>query len=134
MKNMMLIVLAVVAPLMVLAQAADPAAPIGNIDALQQILSQLTSKKLIGIGAVIALIQVFMLALRSEYAVKLFGKQGPGTRLSLILGLSWLGGAAIMVDGGLTWGAALTHSTSMAAFQVFAHQIYTVYIEKKKQA
>ena len=134
MKRLTIITLVMLAPMALLAQAADPAAPIGNIDALQQILAQLTSTKLVGLGALVAVIQAIMLALRSDYVVKLFGPQGPGTRLALILCLSWLGGVTLLVQGGLTWGAALTHSTSLAAFQVLVHQIYTVYIEKKKKA
>lgn len=120
------------APLMVLAQVADPAAPIADIDAIQQILAQLSGGKLAGLALVGAVIQVIMIALRSNTVIKLLGEAKASLRLALILALSWVGGMAVLVQGGMTWTAALLHATSLAAFQVLAHQIYSVYVESKK--
>lgn len=114
----------------VLALADDP---ISNADAIQKILAELSSHKLVGMGLVAAAVQVIMIALRSELVTSMLGKIDSSIRLALVLGLTWLGGVTTMMAGGMTFGAALLHSTSLAAFQVFAHQLYTVYIEKKTQ-
>jgi hypothetical protein len=106
----------------------------GNVDAIQMILSQLTGQKLAGLGLVGAVIQVLMILLRTDLVVKYIGEVNGQLRFAAVACLSMVGGIITLMSGGLTLGAAVMHSTTLAAFQVFFHQMYTVYIEKKKKA
>lgn len=120
-------------PIFCLAQAAPDTAPISDLDMLQGIMVELTSRKLVGPGLAVSAIQALMLFLRSDMSYKLFGKLGSKERLSVLLALSYAGGVTALVYSGLSVPAALLHSTSFTALQVFAHQIYTVYLEKKQK-
>lgn len=134
MKSFAFVMFLVLLPFMVFAQAVDPTAPLGNMDAIQQIMAELKGAHLAGLGGVVVVIQVIMLGLRSEYIVNLFGQAKAGCRLATVLLLSWVGGVLYLMQSGMSFKAAILNSTSMAAFQVFAHQVYTIYIEKKVKA
>lgn len=131
MKGLFFAITFLLAPLMVFAQVA--ADPISDLDAIQQILAQLTGGKLAGLALVAAVVQVIMIALRAQTVVKMIGEAKGQLRLALVLLLSYIGGLVVLMQGGMSLGAAFMHSSSLAAFQVLAHQIYTVYMESKKK-
>lgn len=133
MKTVAFLILAVFTPLVVMAQI-DLSVIFGNVDAIQMILSQLTTQKLAGLGLVGGVIQVLMILLRTDIVIKYAGKMSAQVRFAIVAGLSLVGGIVALMAGGLTFGAAIMHSTTLAAFQVFFHQIYTMYIETKQKA
>lgn len=119
-------------PIMLMAQVVqDPSQVISTTDSLQQIMALFSGGHLKGLALVGVVIQVLMLLLRTDFVVNKIGQAKAGLRLAIILALSWLGGISALMLGGMTFGAALLHATSLAAFQVLAHQIYSNYIETK---
>lgn len=52
-------------------------------------------------------------------------------KLALVLGLAMLSGISMLIATGLDWKAALVHSSTLATFQVFAHQVWKQASEKK---
>lgn len=131
-KTFSFMVLAMVlAPVLVFAQ--DMTAPIGDIEALQKILAVVTGKDLAGMSLVAAIVQAIMYALRSSFVVKLIGETNAKYRLAAVLVLSYAGGIVTLMGGGLGFVAAFMHSTSLAAFQVLVHQLYSLYLEAKKK-
>ena len=45
-------------------------------------------------------------------------------KLRIVCGLSLVSGICLLVATGLDWSAALVHSSTLAAFQVFLHQVW----------
>lgn len=133
MKQFFVLLLVAVFPLALLAQVADPTAPISDLDAIKKIMDQLTSGSLKGLALVAAIVQCLMAALRSNFVIAKIGEAGAKLRLAAVLGLSWIGGVIALQADGADWMASLVHATSLAAFQVFAHQLYSVYMEKKSK-
>jgi len=106
--------------------------PISNADALQQIMALFGSGSLKGLSLVAAVIQGLMLLLRSDFVVQKIGAAKASLRLALVLMLSLIGGIVALRMQGMDLKAALIHSSSLAAYQVLFHQLYTVYLESKK--
>ena len=70
-------------------------------------------------GIALIVVQVLMLAAKSIW------NPSGGWQLTLVLGLSLAAGIlSLMVVGKLDFGAALVHSTTLAAVQVFLNQIF----------
>ena len=111
--------------------AQDVPAPIADIDAIQQILAVLTTKGLAGLGLVAAVVQVLMTALRSNFVIAKFGDLKGSLRITLLLGLTLVGGVVALMLQGMDLVPALLHSTNVAAFQVFVNQLYKQYFTKK---
>ena len=70
-------------------------------------------------------VQALMYAARSK-----LGEYAGKWRLVAVYALTMLSGALSMKMAGATWGAALMHSNTLAAMQVFVHQVYTQFSEK----
>jgi hypothetical protein len=71
--------------------------------------------------------QLIMLALKTSLAAaKVPGK----IRLLLVCGLSLVTGVLGLLAADVDFGAALLHSTTLAAFQVLLHQVKKQFVEK----
>lgn len=108
----------------VLVWAQDIVPPTGaEISAL---LESIGGLKGAGTLAVVAfVVQAAMLALKSSLGGAL-GKY----RLLAVVALTLIGGVVGLMAGGLHLGAALVHSSSLAAGQVLLHQIFVQFIKK----
>lgn len=111
--------------------AQEVPAPISDIDAVQQILAVLTTKGLSGLALVAAVVQVLMIALRSNYVIAKFGDLKGSTRITALLALTMVGGIVTLMMQGMAIIPAILHSTTIAAFQVLANQVYKQYFVKK---
>lgn len=102
-----------------LGQVVDPSLPPSG-EELQAFFTALggiqgmSTLALVGLG-----IQGLMLAFRGP----LSSLAGAG-KLTLVTGLSLLGGVIGLRAAGLDWALCLMHSTSLAAAQVFLHQLW----------
>lgn len=117
--------------LVAVAQVSDPGSVINNVDAFQAILATLTSGDLKGLTLVAAIIQAVMYALRSQIVVDKLGATKAPIRLVVVLLLSLVGGVVALMKDGMPLAGALLHSTTLAAFQVLFHQLYSQFIEPK---
>ena len=129
MKMLWFVISMILFPLAVLAQMDN----LPTMDSIQMILAVLSTGKMVGLGLVAAIVQILMIGLRTELVVSKLGKLKPSVRLAMVAGLSLVGGVISLVQSGTELIPALVHSTTLAAFQVFGHQIYTVYLEKKQE-
>lgn len=118
-------------PLALLAQTV--ADPISDSMAFDQILANFKGQHLVGLAKVAAIVQSLMFALRSEFVISRFGDTKKEMRLALVYSLSTIGGVLELMLNGMAVHGALLHSSTLAAYQVLCHQIYTVYIEKKQK-
>lgn len=80
------------------------------------------------LAIVAVVVQGIMLALRSPLG-KLAGK----VRLVIVLGLTLVGGVLGLMVSGVDLLNALMHSTTLAAMQVLANQIYKQFIKKANE-
>jgi hypothetical protein len=111
--------------LALLAIAQD--APIDYGDALTELIKLAqTFHGASAIGITVIVVQALMLGLRTPLAEKL-GKW----KLTALLGLSCVTSLLSAKLAGATWGAALLSGPLLAAGQVFAHQLYAQFTEKK---
>lgn len=78
------------------------------------------------LGIILLVVQGLMLLLRSK-AGDLAGQ----LRLLLVIGLTMVGGIISLRIQGIQWVSVLTNSATLASFQVFLHQIYSQFVEKK---
>lgn len=109
-----------------MAFAADVIEPPSQMD-IMAFLAALGGLK--GASALViaaAVVQGIMLALRSSVG-NFLGKW----RLTAVLLLSVVAGVIALRISGVSLGAALMHSTTLAALQVLANQIYKQFFEKK---
>lgn len=84
------------------------------------------------VGIVLKLLFAF---LNSKLAGKIgfMRKMKSGPKLFLILFISYASGIVTLMLSGLSFGAAVIHSTSMTALIVLLNQGYKKFIEKKKK-
>lgn len=78
------------------------------------------------LGIVVFVCQAAMWALR-----KFLPAAQAKLRFAAVWGLALAVGVLGLMKGGLSFGSAIMHANTLAAVQVFAHQFYSVYIEKK---
>lgn len=78
------------------------------------------------LGVVGVLVQGVMLLLRTKVG-DLAGKY----KILIVTGLSLVMGVVGLMQGGLGLVAALMHSTTLSAFQVFLHQLYKQVIKDR---
>lgn len=78
--------------------------------------------------AAVALVVQILMKLIQTNAGELLGKW----KLLTVSLLSLVGGVLALKLTGLTWGASLLHSATLASLQVFLHQGYKQFIEKKE--
>lgn len=108
------------------AVAAAPA-PTPDGDFLMLLLTSLGQLKgLSALGVALLVTQLVSHALNTVSGQKVAGKY----RLALIFGLSIVTGVLGLVSQGVSLPAALLHSNTFAAYQVFAHQLYKQFFEK----
>lgn len=101
-----------------------------TVDDLQLFLNSLGNVKGLGtLGVVAVLVQGLMIFLKTGLG-QLAGKY----QLVLVLLLTLVGGVIALKSQGLGWGSVLIHSSTIAAVQVFLHQIYKQFVEKANEA
>lgn len=98
------------------ADATDPLATGDFFTQLWQLIGQ--GKGASGLGLAVAITQGFMLFFRTEMA-NFTGKW----KLTIVLGLSMAVGIMTLRTSGASWSAALFNSATLAAVQVFGHQL-----------
>ena len=147
MNKIWIFIYAFIAPFFLWAQdVAGPVVPTVTVppvvdptqDFIQLLLNSIGGMKGASTLAIVAVvIKILLKLLDVPYVADLMGKKfsdwSGGLKLTLVLGLSYVGGvvALMLPPTSLTIGAALVHSTTLAAFLVLTNQIYKHYIEKK---
>ncbi|NBW99056.1 hypothetical protein EBR03_05745 [bacterium] len=89
-----------------------------------KIIVDLTKGELGLLAVVGVVVQAVMLLLRTPAVVKIIGEKTGKWRLLAVSFLSLVGGVAALKAQGMDWGAALAHSSTLAAVQVFLHSLY----------
>lgn len=79
-----------------------------------------------GLGVAALVVQGLMLLLKSQ-----LGKYAGKYQLVVVMGLSLVSGSIALKMTGLDWASVLVHSSTLGAVQVFLHQIYKQFLEKK---
>lgn len=122
MKMLLIIALAIIS---FAAIAQDvPAPTIGEVQDLLKSIGGLKGASALAIAVVV--VQALLLLVRSSF-VKLKGS----IKLLIVTGLTLVSGVLALVVSGLPVSAALLHASTIAAFQVFAHQVLKQFLEKK---
>lgn len=103
-----------------MARADEPAVPGIEPSDFQKLLEAIGGAKGAGaMGIALIVVQVLMLLAKAIW------RPTAGWQLTLVLGLSLGAGIlSLMVIGKLDFGAALVHSTTLAAIQVFLNQVF----------
>lgn len=130
MRFVLLITMSIFASIAVYAQALTDS--VSDSFAFDQIMQIFQGPHLAGLALVAAVVQSLMLILRTEFVISRFGSASASVRLALVFLFSTIGGVVQLMSNGMTLHAALLHSTTLAAYQVLGHQLYTVYLEKKQ--
>lgn len=123
------------APLFVFAQdAAPPVVADPNGEFIKLLLESMGGLKGASTLAIVGIVvQLLIKALNLPIVGKLFSESSGKVKLVIVSGLTLIGGVVgLMTVEGLTVGAALIHSTTLAAFMVFANQIYQHFAPEKK--
>ena len=104
--------------------------PMSNEDFMASLVASLGGMKSFTVlGVIFVLVQTAMKFLGTPWADSLInsGKW----KLTIYVAMSLVGGiCGLMVSQGLTFQAALVHSSTFAAFGVFLHQIYKQFVKK----
>lgn len=104
----------------------DPTAPVATEDFLKALFESIGKLKGAGtMGIVVVVVQLLMLFFRTPLA-NFAGKY----RLLIASALTMVGGVIGLKLTGVDWMAALVHSSTLAAFQVFGHQAFVQFIKK----
>lgn len=104
---------------------------VSNVDFLEFFLKSIGGAQGASALAILALlVQVFMKFIGTPWANNLLSGKGE-TKLMLVLGLTYIGGITTLMVGGLTFGAAFLHSTSLSALLVLLNEIYSRFVVKK---
>lgn len=86
------------------------------------------------LGAAALIVQLILKALDQDFAKHWFGKKTGFSKLLIVSGLTLAVTPLGLITGaGLSVGAALMHSTTLASFMVFLNQLYTQAKEAKAQ-
>lgn len=78
------------------------------------------------LGLIAVIVQGLMIAIKLNVG-KLEGK----IQILLVTFLTLIGGVIALKASGMEWQAVLVHSSTLAAVQVFLHQLYKQFVEKK---
>ena len=108
------------------AQAVDPAVSYDEFFAF--LMKSLGGFKGAGALGTVALVVQLLMKLFQTQAGELLGKY----KLLAVLGLTLVGGVITLKLTGVSWGASLLHSATLAAAQVLIHQLYKQFLDKKK--
>lgn len=84
-----------------------------------KVISVITTGELSSLAIVGALVQLVMLLLKTK-----LGEMAGKWRLISVSLLSVVGGVLALKVQGVDWAQSLTHASTLAAFQVFMHQVY----------
>lgn len=108
---------------------------VSMIDFITLLIQSLNGLKGAGaLGAAAVLVQLVLAFAKTPLAGMFFEKLPSGLKLVTVTGLSVLAGVVALLVSGVTLGAALVHSSTLAAFTVFAHQVYKHFFQKKLEA
>ena len=93
-------------------------------------LTSLGGVKTLGtLGVVGVVVQGLMLLLKTK-----IGDMAGKYQLLSVLLLTLISGMVALKTQGADWASVLTHSTTLAALQVFLHQLYNQFITKANEA
>lgn len=81
-------------------------------------------------ASALAIVAVVVQGLMLFFKTKLASFAGK-FQLLVVMFLSLLGGVFALKMSGVDWGAAIIHSQTLAALQVFLHQIFKQFLVKK---
>ena len=105
---------------------------VSDIEFLQELLKFVGGLKGAGsLAIVVGVVQVIMQLLKTPIIAKLIPKLTGAKKLLIVSGLSVAGGMMALMISGQTLFAALLHSTTLAALQVFANQIFQQFSKKE---
>jgi hypothetical protein len=116
----------------VAAPAIQPVADLSQNIEVQDFLSFLVQsmgglKGASSLAIVAMIVQGLVMVMRLKFADKFVH----GYKLLIVYGLSMVGGVLTLMSQGIDLQAALIHANSMAAYQVFFHQVIKQIAEKK---
>lgn len=130
MRMVFMIVLMCLVPTSVMAQVALPTelVEVDTADALMFLLQSLGGIKGASTLAIVVLVSQLLMKFVATPLLKLDGAM----KLLIISGLTIVGGVAgLMIQTGIDLGAALMHSSILAALSTYVHQLYKQFIVKK---
>lgn len=111
---------------------AQEVSEVSDLDFIQQLLSFVGGYKgLTGLALAAAAVQLVIMLLKTPLFGKIFKSVTGEVKLLIVSGLSLVAGVIALRIAGLSLTESLLHSSTLAAFQVFAHQIYLQFFVKK---
>lgn len=111
---------------------AQEVSEVSDLDFIQQLLSFVSGYKgLTGLALAAAAVQLVIMLLKTPLFGKIFKSVTGQIKLLIVSGLSLIAGVIALRITGLSLAESLLHSSTLAAFQVFAHQIYLQFFVKK---
>jgi hypothetical protein len=107
--------------------------PMPEQDYMSYILKTLsTAGQLKGLALVAVIVQLIMNSFRTNAVINLLGgKLKPSVQWTLVALLNLVGVIVVLKDQQISWPAIFVHANTLAAWQVFYHQGYKLYLEKK---
>lgn len=130
MKIFFITLLVLLAPIALMAQITLPTevVEVDSGEALMFLLQSLGGFKGASTLAIVVLVSQLLMKFVATPLLKLDGAM----KLLIISGLTIVGGVAgLMVQTGMDLGAALMHSSVLAALSTYVHQLYKQFIAKK---
>lgn len=125
--TLLLPLFALTLPLLAFAQDILPPSPSqGELELLVRSLGGDTSMKLMALVALLVQVSMFVLA-KTSIADKLAGKH----KIVLVYALNIVAGVLTLRLMGVETVTALVHSNTLASYQVFLHQVWKQFAEKK---
>lgn len=106
---------------------------VSNSDFLQFLLESIGGLSgLSTLGIVYLVVQAIVMFMKTPLFGSIFSKFSGAGKITTVMVLTVAGGViGLMYKDGLSFGAAILHSSTLAAFSVLFNQIYKQYIEKK---
>lgn len=105
---------------------------VSDLQFLQDLLKFIGGVKGAGTLAIVAgAVQLIMQLLKTEVISKLIPKLSGAKKLLIVSGLTMIGGVMVLMVEGQTLVQSLLHSTTLAALQVFANQIFQQFTKKE---
>lgn len=116
-------------PVIVFAQEVGQ---ITDLQFLEELLKFIGGLKGAGSLAIVAaVVQLVMYFIKAPFFSKLLPKLTGAKKLLIVSGLSVAGGLLALMSDGQSFLAALMHSTTLAALQVFANQLLQQFSKKE---
>lgn len=115
-----------------LAFAQEVVQEVSDLDFIQQLLAFIGGYKgLTGLALTAAIVQLLIMLLKTPLFGKIFKSVTGQIKLLIVSGLTLVAGVIALRVTGLSLAESLLHSSTLAAFQVFAHQVYLQFFVKK---